>query len=126
MELILFGNSISLFNLAAMTFLYIFTISVALCGTITVDDIKSIISLSFLKDIIKKKEEIEEEEEEDKEGFANIFKKCPCKKGEEKCKKFSQNKCIDDNITHPLNSKNANELEPGAYDVDNNAYSLLN
>ena len=46
MELILFGNSISLFNLAAMTFLYIFTISVALCGTITVDDIKSIISLS--------------------------------------------------------------------------------
>lgn len=124
MELILFGNSISLFNLAAMTFLYIFTISVALCGTITVDDIKSIISLSFLKDIIKKKEEIEEEEIE--EGFANIFKKCPCKKGEEKCKKFGQNKCIDDNITHSLNSKNAYELEPGAYDVDNNAYSLLN
>lgn len=122
MELILFGNSISLFNLAAMTFLYIFTISVALCGTITVDDIKSIISLSFLKDIIKKKEEIEEE----REGFANIFKKCPCKKGEEKCKKFSQNKCIDDNITHPLNSNNAYELEPGSYDVDNNAYSLLN
>ena len=122
MELILFGNSISLFNLAAMTFLYIFTISMALCGTITVDDIKSIISLSFLKDIIKKKEEIEEE----KEGFANIFKKCPCKKGEEKCKKFSQNKCIDDNITHPLNSKNKYELEPGSYDVDNNAYSLLN
>ncbi len=122
MELILFGNSISIFNLVAMTFLYIFTISVALCGTITVDDIKSIISLSFLKDIIKKKEEIEEE----KEGFANIFKKCPCKKGEEKCKKFSQNKCIDDNITHPLNSKNSYELEPGAYDVDNNAYSLSN
>lgn len=113
MELILFGNSISLFNLAAMTFLYIFTISVALCGTITVDDIKSIISLSFLKDIIKKKEEIEEEQ--DKEGFTN--------KGKEK---FSQNKCIDDNITHPLNSKNAYELEPGSYDADNNAYSLLN
>lgn len=125
MELILFGNSISLFNLAAMTFLYIFTISVALCGTITVADIKSIISFSFLKDIIKKKEEIEEDEEE-KEGFANIFKKCPCKKGEDKCKKFSQNKCIHDNITHPLNSKNAYELEPGSYDADNNAYSLLN
>lgn len=123
MELILFGNSISLFNLAAMTFLYIFTISVALCGTITVDDIKSIISLSFLKDIIKKKEI---EEEQDKEGFANIFKKCPCKKGEEKCNKFSQNKFIYDNITHHLNSKNACELEPGSYDVDNNAYSLLN
>jgi hypothetical protein len=122
MELILFGNSISIFNLVAMTFLYIFTISVALCGTITVDDIKSIISFSFLKDIVKKKEEIEE----DKEGFANIFKKCPCKKGNEKCKKFSQNKCIDDNITHPLNSKNAYDLEPGSYDVDNNAYSLLN
>jgi hypothetical protein len=104
-----------------MTILYIFTISVALCGTITVDDIKSIISLSFLKDIIKKKEEIEEEQE----GFANIFKKCPCKK-EEKCKKFSQNKCIDDNITHPLNSKNAYDLEPGSYDVENNTYSLLN
>lgn len=125
MELILFGNSISLFNLAAMIFLYIFTISVALCGTITVDDIKSLISLSFLKDIIKKKEEKEEDNEE-KEGFANIFKKCPCKKGEGKCKKFSQNKCIDDNITHPLNSKNAYELEPGSYDIDNNAYSLLN
>lgn len=124
MELILFGNSISVFNLAVMTFLYIFTISMALCGTITVDDIKSIISLSFLKDIIKKKEEIEEEQ--DKEGFANIFKKCSCRKGEEKCKKFSQNKCIDDNITHPLNSKNAYELEPGAYDIENNAYSLFN
>lgn len=121
MELILFGNSISLFNLAAMSFLYIFTISMALCGTITIDDIKSIISLSFLKDIIKKKEEIEEE----KEGFANIFKKCPCKKGENK-EGFSQNKFIDDNITHSLNRKNKYELEPGSYDVDNNAYSLLN
>jgi hypothetical protein len=125
MELILFGNSISLFNLTVMTFLYIFTISVTLCGTITVDDIKSIISLSFLKDIMKKKEAIEEDNEE-KEGFANIFKKCPCKKGKEKCKKFSQNKCIDDNLTHPLNSKNAYELEPGSYDIDNNAYSLFN
>ena len=114
MELILFGNSISLFNLAGMIFLYIFTISVALCGTITVKDIKSILSLSFLKDIIKKKENIEEQQE----GFANIFKNnCPCKKGEEQCKKFSQNKCIDNNITHPLNNKNAYELEPGPYNI---------
>ena len=122
MEIILFGNSISLFNLAAMIFLYIFTISVALCGTITVEDVKSVISLAFLKNIIKKKEELEEE----KEGFANIFEKCSCKKGKEKCQKFSQNKCINDNITHPLNSENAYELEPGTYDGDSNAYSLFN
>lgn len=120
MELIIFGNSISLFNLAVMTFLYIFTISVALCGTLTVDDIKSIISLSFFKGIVNKKEE------EEKEGFVNIFKKCPCKKWKEKRKKFSQNKFIDCNNNHPLNSNNAYELEPCSYDIDNNAYNLIN
>ena len=118
MELVIFGNSINLYNLAAMIFLYIFTISVSLCGTITVDDIKSIISLAFLKDIIKKKEEIEE----DKEGFTNAFKKCHCKKGD---KKFSQNKYIDENITHPLNEQYAYELEPGSYDDNLNTYFSL-
>jgi len=114
MELIIFGNSISLFNLAVMTFLYIFTISMTLCGTITVDDIKSILSFSFQR---KK-----ETEEEDKEGFSNIFKKRSFNKEE----KFSQNKCIDNNCTHPLNSKNAYEFEPGSYAVDKNYFDLLN
>lgn len=111
MEINLFGNPISLYNLAGMAFLYIVTISTALCGTITVDDIKSILSLDFLK-----------KEKEEKEGFANIFGN----KKEKKCTQFSQNKCIDENTTHPLHPSNANPMEPGSYNYETNQTTLSN
>lgn len=118
MEVILYGKSINLINLAVMTFLYILTISVALCGTMKVENIKSILSLIFFKDISTN-------ENEKKEGFTNISQKCSCKKGDAKCKSFKQNKYIDESLTHELNKNNAYELEPGSYDVETSAYSLL-
>ena len=114
MEIILFGNSISLFNLAVMTFLYIFTISVALCGTVSVENLKSLVAFLFKDVIEEKKAEVEEENEEGTEGFTSFFKKCPCKK-KGNCKKFSQNKCIDENPLHELNDVNAYKLEPASF-----------
>lgn len=120
MEIILFGNSLSLVNLAIMAFLYIFTISMTLCGTITIEDIKSILSLTFLKDIKKIKEEKEE-----KEGFINIRGNKLFGKNIKTCNKFSQNKCIDDDITHPLHSSNMYELEPEAYENEPTGVSQI-
>lgn len=114
MEIVLFGNSISIVNLAVMSFLYIFTISVALCGTITVHDIKKLLSFFFSTEPVN--EEIE--------GFAISSKNCPCKNNKQ-CKKFSQNKCIDENPLHELNDVNAYQLEPGSYKEDKNMYSSL-
>lgn len=112
MELVLFGNSINIFNLVLMVFLYIFTISIALCGTVTVDNIKSIITFLF-RDIIQEKED-------NKEGFTSISKNCPCKNKKSQCNKFSQNNCIDENPLHELNDINAYELEPASY---NNSFN---
>ena len=117
MELILFGKSISILYLSIMIFLYIFTISMALCGTISVSDIKDIVSVSFLKELFFG------EGKEEKEGFTSIFKEFPNinrNKKEGMCNNFSQNKCINDNTNHPLNNRNAYELEPAAFDSETN------
>tara|TARA_B110000305_G_C19127700_1_gene487396 strand:+ start:110 stop:460 length:351 start_codon:yes stop_codon:yes gene_type:complete len=113
MELILFGNSISILYLSMMIFLYIFTISIALCGTISVSDVKDIISVSFLRELFFGKGK------EEKEGFSSIFKDFPnLNRNKKQCmgNNFIQNKFINNNTNHPLNNINAYELDPAAYE----------
>lgn len=123
MELTIFGNKINLLNLGIMTFLYIFTVSMTLCGTLSVEDIKGILSLDFLNDVKK-------DEKDEKEGFKSLFKHsyfndCPCKnKTQSKCKKFSENKYINNNSNHPLHDDNATIFEPASYDLETNFQNI--